>query len=85
MNQITRIIYMEQILDDALAALKVPGLRTPELESRDTQLFEYYFGPLWRADFEDDCAGKLPSDLKRGILSEDAIYNLLIDWEELQE
>lgn len=82
MDQITRITYMEQILDDALDALKTPGLCTPELESRVTQLSEYYFSPLWRADFEADCAGMLPSDLKRGVLSEDGIYNFLADWND---
>jgi hypothetical protein len=34
-------------------------------------------------DYEDDEAGKLPEDLKRGVLSEDAVYNLLTDHHEL--
>jgi len=42
-------------------------------------LIDYYEGPLWREDFEADEAGKLPKDLKRGVLSEDAVYNLLTD------
>ena len=32
---------------------------------------------LWKKDFEDDEAGKLPRDLKRGVLSEDGIYDFL--------
>ncbi|MBO7631719.1 MAG: DUF4298 domain-containing protein, partial [Lachnospiraceae bacterium] len=40
-------------------------------------LREYYESPDWRADFEADEAGKFPKDLKRGVLSEDGIYNLL--------
>ena len=28
-------------------------------------------------DYDDDCAGKLPPDLKRDALSEDAVYDLL--------
>ena len=28
-------------------------------------------------DYEDDEAGKLPSDLKRGVLSEDLVYDLI--------
>ena len=31
----------------------------------------------WREDFEVDEAGKLPTDLKRGVLSEDGIYDVL--------
>ncbi len=81
MDQITRIIQMEQILDDALAALDHPALRTQALEERVRRLEEYYLSPLWRSDYEADCAGKIPPGLKRGILSEDAIYNMLYDWD----
>jgi len=31
----------------------------------------------WLADYELDEAGGLPPDLKRGVLSEDGLYNLL--------
>ena len=34
-------------------------------------------------DFADDEAGRLPADLKRGVLSEDGIWNLLSDVSEL--
>ena len=34
-------------------------------------------------DFEDDEAGKIPRDLKRGVLSEDAVYDLLTENREL--
>ena len=32
-----------------------------------------------------DEAGKLPKDLKRGVLSEDAVYDLITDHEHLLE
>ena len=35
--------------------------------------------PQWMKDFEADEAGKLPADLKRGVLSEDAVYDLITD------
>lgn len=41
------------------------------------QLAEYYSSPAWKLDFAADEAGLLPKDLKRGVLSEDGIYNLL--------
>ena len=45
-------------------------------------LEEYYHSPLWRSDFEADEAGLLPADLPRGVLSEDAVYNVLTEYEE---
>ena len=64
-------------LDDILRLFK-------ESEGRLKELDEYYTGPLWRQDFEDDEAGLLPKGLKRGILSEDSIYNLLERVNELK-
>ena len=46
-------------------------------------LSEYYGSKEWKQDFADDEAGRLPADLKRGVLSEDAIWNLLSDAHEL--
>ena len=45
----------------------------------------YYASRQWMTDFEDDAQGKLPPDLKRGVLSEDAVYNLLADNDWLME
>ena len=33
----------------------------------------------WRKDFEADEKGEIPEDLKRGILSEDGLFDLLAD------
>lgn len=41
-----------------------------------------YLETLWLKDFELDESGYLPTGLKRGILSEDALYNLLSDIDE---
>jgi len=42
-------------------------------------LESYYSSDEWKQDFADDEAGLLPKDLKRGVLSEDAIWNVLED------
>lgn len=42
-----------------------------------TILADYYEGELWKRDFEADEQGLFPDDLKRGILSEDGLYNFL--------
>ena len=46
-------------------------------------LSEYYGSEDWLQDFNDDEEGRLPKDLKRGVLSEDGIWNLLTECREL--
>ena len=48
-------------------------------------LDSYYGSEEWRKDFADDEAGLLPEGLRRGVLSEDGIWNLLNDYRELQK
>ena len=55
------------------------------LRSAISILEAYYTSPAWRTDFEADEAGLLPSDLKRGVLSEDGIYNLLEEYKRVAE
>ena len=50
-----------------------------------TALEQYYGSEVWKQDFADDEAGRLPTDLKRGVLSEDGIWNLLSDARELNK
>ena len=45
----------------------------------------YYGSKEWKKDFRDDEKGLLPTDLKRGVLSEDGIWNLLEDIRALKE
>ena len=50
------------------------------LEEDLSVLLQYYENGLWRRDFELDEQGLLPKELKRGVLSEDGLYNLLQDY-----
>ena len=80
MTQIERIRHMEAILDEAAeaaAALHLALERYRALKPRIAELEAYYTSPQWMKDYEDDEAGRLPEGLKRGVLSEDAVYNLL--------
>lgn len=74
--QIARIEEQEARLNRILAAEKpsVDDLRALEA---------YYESPLWRIDFESDEAGQIPEQVKRGVLSEDAIYDVLTSYEEI--
>ena len=80
MAQIARIGEMEDILseaDEAVGMLSLALQRYRMIAGRMDALEAYYLSPLWRKDYEDDCAGRLPKELRRGVLSEDAVYNLL--------
>ncbi len=46
-------------------------------------LTDYYENGQWMKDFECDERHELPSDLKRGVLSEDGMYDLLCAIKEL--
>ena len=46
------------------------------------ELESYYTGEEWKQDFAADEAGLLPKDLKRGVLLEDGIWNVLEQYKE---
>ena len=88
MDQLARISAMEERLNRAAGALCRLDAALADLETlrQDVAvLAAYYEGPLWRADFEADELGLLPPDLRRGVLSEDAVYELLTQYKELLE
>ena len=72
MDRITRIETMEKKLEDYAAAQK--DIRALE---------KYLSGRARRGDLAADEKGLLPSSLARGVLSEDGIYNLLEENDEL--
>ena len=88
MEQIERITYMEQILDEAteaVSSLSESLEKYAVIQDKLQELAAYYSSKQWRQDFDDDSADKIPSNLKRGVLSEDAVYNLLADITDLKK
>ena len=84
--QIERIKWMEQRFNNALAAIKDGAAVSLKAIKEDVaELSKYYGSDLWKLDFAADEAGNLPPDLKRGVLSEDGIWNLLSDYREIQK
>jgi hypothetical protein len=87
-EQLLRIRKMERHLNRASAALKRLSSaldKYDEAKADIAALTSYYGSDDWKQDFADDEAGRLPKNLKRGVLSEDGIWNLLEAHQELQE
>lgn len=85
-SQIERIERMEKILDEGKMVVENLNRALEEykhIQSEIKELQNYYENGNWMEDFKDDEAGKLPKDLKRGVLSEDGIYNFLSDYDEI--
>ena len=68
LDRIERVEMYERLFDAATASPDPETLRL---------LDAYYTSGEWREDYEADERGDLPPDLKRGVLSQDALYDLL--------
>lgn len=79
-NLIDRVIEMEARYDRVILGLV--GQDDIDQEDLDA-LREYLDSGQWQKDFEADEAGEIPVDIKRGVLSEDGLYNLLEEVDEL--
>ena len=68
LDRIERVEQYEKLFDEASAH------HTPE---KIALLDAYYTSGEWLEDYESDERGELPPDLKRGVLAQDALYDLL--------
>ena len=68
LDRIERVERYERLFDEAAASRDPEKLRLLEA---------YYASGEWREDYEADERGEFPPDLKRGVLSQDALYDLL--------
>ena len=74
------IYQMEAILDTAQQKMYALEQRIADYKEYQTKIQEleaYYTSQQWKEDFDLDEEGKFPKRLKRGVLSEDGIYNML--------
>jgi len=72
-----RIRQMEQCFDILQKESPAAIIENETLKEMLRVLTEYYEGGQWLQDYELDEKGIIPQDLKRGVLSQDAIYNFL--------
>jgi hypothetical protein len=76
---IARVQEMEERFDRLQAAVT-----NQEVVGEDYEVLrEYMDSGRWRKDYEADEKGKLPAGMKRGVLSQDGLYDLLADAAEL--
>lgn len=77
---------MEEHLNKASQAVKALSdaldLYAEAMESIET-IDDYLVSDEWLQDFDDSEAGRLPKDLKCGVLSEDGIWNVIDTSREL--
>lgn len=87
-KRIEQIKEMENILDkgtEIIDAFYKAYDNFVNYQKEIEKLEHYYFDGEYRKDYELDEQRAFPSDLKRGVLSEDLAYNLLCDNKEIKE
>lgn len=81
-----RVQKMEELFDvvsNAKNSNSEQIFNKPQLQKAIAELSSYYSDGAWLHDYELDEKRLLPPDLKRGVLSQDELYNLLCDLREL--
>ena len=77
---ISRISKMENFFDDlrfSFEKSKEEFYKNKNLQKKLKSLTNYYESGKWLKDYQLDEKNKLPKNLKRGILSQDGIYDFL--------
>ena len=76
-QRITDLEYKFSEVSRVMAALDKALDEYADIKSYIDDLKDYMESGQWRADFEADERGEIPSDIERGVLSEDGLYDLL--------
>ena len=85
---IARIEAMEKRFDAVGATLtRLDGALQDFAPLRDelAALREYQESGQWLRDFQADEAGRIPAGVKRGVLSEDGLYDLLAEADRIRD
>ena len=78
-ERVERIKKMEEKLDKVTPKVNVFEESLNNLNSvfEDIKALSEYYKKEWKEDYEADEQGKIPKDLKRGVLSQDTLFDLL--------
>lgn len=76
-DMIERVSLMEQYMDEVADYISDGAELDSDIRNKIDMLSIYCDGGLWLHDYECDEKGEVPADLKRGVLSQDSLYDLL--------
>lgn len=82
---IKRIARMEALFDEVSAAMDAEMGAEIAMREKIQILRAYMESGEWLADYELDERGALPQGMKRGVLSQDGLYDLLERTKEAEE
>ncbi|MBQ4282927.1 MAG: DUF4298 domain-containing protein [Lachnospira sp.] len=82
-DMVERVTLMEEYYDEVSESIDKCGAKyiSSEIAKKIETLTAYMDCGLWLEDYERDERGELPSSLKRGVLSQDGLYDLLTTYE----
>ena len=84
---VERVKKMESKLDEVTPKIRAfeESLNNMKQVFEDMKILSDYYSNDWKKDFEADEEGKIPKDVKRGVLGEDTLYNLFEDYYQIGE
>ncbi len=85
LNRVERVAFYEQLFDEVRSTPREAAVSDKGIQRKVRLLDEYYTSGKWQEDYEADEEGLLPADLKRGVLSQDGLYDFLMDWQDEDE
>ena len=83
-RSIKRIKELESVFDEVSKTLKEEPIKLndTEYQNKIKILVDYLDSGMWLKDYELDEKGLIDQSAKRGILSEDGLYNLIFEIQE---
>ena len=81
---VKRIKELESVFDEVSKTLKEEPIKLndTEYQNKIKILVDYLDSGMWLKDYELDEKGLIDQSVKRGILSEDGLYNLIFEIQE---
>ncbi len=86
-ERVERIKNMESKYDDVKPKIEAfrQSLENMKKAYDDMKILSDYYSGEWKKDYEADEQGKIPKDLKRGVLGQDTLYDLFTDYSEIAD
>ena len=86
-ERIERIKKMEEKLDNVTPKVNAFKESLNNLNSafEDIKVLSDYYKKEWKEDYEADEQGKIPKEVKRGVLSQDTLFDLLSKLNEMEK